>query len=532
MARHTSPSLRLVEHGFIKSGARSLYKQDEATGKFVIIDAEKHGKPAESHADEEEAEEANISAMGAGDFTALIKTGYPAPVKRYRLVYESFNMSLEELYFWFLNHLRQDQGYPRVEKITDIFSASENSAFFGQSAQRLSIQEDRASSFLKGIAELVKQLFQIVRELRIIDERLVPYHDWEVKGEDGKTHHSKAADSTLKGVFADFAENKGGQMQPGSIYHLAQTVGYASLPDLFFNTHVYKKDDVDKVVDGMKQFNANVRNVLKRKIYQFLVWREKTYDELQSRRRFQIKYLRQHWATIKMYMSWTKPYLKHIKRLHMNERQMDSPDLISAFETSMTEIEILCVRPSKTSYHPCVLATFEFSTRPLMQYRQEYQQGPVHVGKGTATLRAYAWTEEQIARYKKLKEDEDRELLYLVDDSVAAAMEELGDDLEKYLNEHGKDVFDRDVHAKFGSSEEPQKKGKLKAAPSAPVWEPFVAVFSGLWDAFNAVIPVGGLARKKPSGPSGKPSGAAKIAAGTMWQAFKNYKKAHGLLSW
>ena len=531
MASPSAPWELLIEHGFIKSSYRHLYTFDEDAQKWVIKPDPKSKeqliKPDPSHADEEKTEEVNLALT-----PNILTTGFPKPSKRYRLVYESFNASLEETYFWFLGHLRQDQAYPQVDKITDIFSASENSAFFGQSAQRLSIQEDRASNFLRGIAELVKQLFQIIRELRIIDERLEPYYDWE-KEVDGQIVRSKSADSTLKGVFADFAENKGGQMQPGSLYHLSQTVGYAALPDLFFNTHVYRKEDVDKVIDNMSQFNPNVRAVLKRKLYQFVIWKDKTQAELESRKKFQIRYLRQHWATIKMYMSWTKPYLKHIKRLHMNERQLDSADIVSSFETSMTEVELLFKKPAIKGFHPVVLATYEFKTRPLLQYRQEYQQGPVHVGRIVVTMRAYAWSAKQIEMYKKLREKEEQDLLYLVDESVQAAMEELGDDLEKYINDAGKDVFDKDVHGQFGKKPVPAGKKQLKRAPSEPIWEPFAGIFLAMWDVFSAVVPVSAFKMaKKSGGGGGNPKDAKKAAMGTMYQAYKNYKKSHGLLAW
>lgn len=525
MASKSSIPDLLIKHGFIKSGVKNLYKLDKRTQSYVIADPTKH-KKSSGHADQEEAEEVNIAAGNS-----FQKTNYPQPHYRYRLVYESFNMSMEEMYYWFLQHFRQDQGYPRVDKIIDIFSASENSAFFGQSAQRLSIQEDRASNFLRTIAQLVKELFQIIRELRIIDERLVPYEDFE-KEVNGRKVHSKSADVTLKGVFADFAENKGGQMQPGSLYHLAQTVGYNALPDLFFNTHIYNKDDVDKVIDAMDSFNPNVRNVLKRKLYQYLVWKEKTHHELTSRRKFMIRYLRQHWSTIKMYMSWTKPYLRHIRRLSMNEDQMDSPDLIGAFETSMTEIEILAAKPVGGGYHSCILATFTFNTRPMMQYRQDYNQGPVHVGRATVTLRSYGWTDQDIDNYKRMRADEDLQLLGMVDESIQAAMEELGDDLETYLNDVSMGVFDEDVHNRYSDDGKSGKPVAQRSLAVGSAFEPIIALFGGFKEIFTTFIPIPSKAPKAKGIDSSKKKDAEKGAQGAMWQAYKNYKKSHGLLSW
>lgn len=509
----------LVKYGFFKSGASSKYKFDETKGYYVPVSAD--GKYNEGDADQEMAEEVNIYAN-----KMYYKTEYPKTGTRYRLVYESFNSSIEEMYFWAINHLRQDMAFPKIMKITDIFSASENSAYFGQSAQRLSIQEDRASSFLRGISEMVKTLFQIVRELRILDERLEIYGQWK---------KSKSADATLKGLFADFAENSGGQMKPGSIYHLSNQLGYAALPDLFFNTIVYKKEDVDKVIDGMPGYNKNVKSVLKRKLFQFIIWKEKTEKELEARRKFQIKYLRQHYLTIKMYISWVKPYLRHIKRLTMNEKQLDSPDLISSFESSATEIEVLGIRPNPgKKVNSVVLMTFKFTTRPLMNFRQEYQQGALHVGRGVMTLRAYGWTDKQIEMYRKMRDFEDRELLGMVDEQLSSAMEMLGDDLDKYIAEAEGTLKAKEEEEKRAKEKINEKK-LVKIESGYGAADPFVSVFKGVLDIGKAFIPVGSKSKPVKAveeiDPADVKSAAGKAKA-SMFFVYNNYKKAHGLLSW
>lgn len=469
----------------------------------------------ESHADEEVAEEVNISLN-----QQLYKTGYPDPDRRFRLVYEDFNMSLEELYFWSINHIRQDFAFPKMVKITDIFSASENSAMFGQSAQRLSIQEDRASNFLRGISELVRTLFQIVRELRIIDERMDIYDEWK---------NSKSADATLKGLYADFAENKGGQMQPGSIYSLANQVGYQSLPDLFFNTHVYSMEEIDEVVGDLK-FNTNVKSVLRRKLTQFLKWKENTHKELKSRRKFQIKYLRQHYLTIKTYMAWVKPYLRHIKRLQMNEEHLDSADIISSFETSMQEIEVLAIKPiPKNAANAVVVMNFKFKTRPVLQYQQERSRGPVMVGRGIMTLRSYAWTDEQIENYKKLREEEEFEMMGLVDSQLEDAMDLLGDELQQYLREARGEKPQEDEEE---DDSKPTFKQRITSEQSA--LDPFISIYKGFKEIGTAFVPGGftWTSKKKKKGPDFKEGPALNAANLGMWMVYNNYKKAHSLLSW
>jgi len=368
-----------------------------------------------------------------GRNTPKIPTGYPSPINRYRLYVEGFNISIEEPYFWVLHYLRYMWGYSYIDKITDVFAAAENSAFFGVSQQRIGLQQDKVSQFLATVGKMVKELFQLVRELRVLDERLGYYADSYT---DSKS--AESAEITLKGIWIDMVEQ--GAKNPASVYGMAREVQFTTLPDLFFSTHPKKQEDVDEVVEGTRsQFNRKVREVLKRKLRTYLSWKEHTYEELKNRRKFTLKYLRQHYEIIKMYMAWVKPYLKNIQRLHMDQSKMETPDLLVAFETSMIEVELLARRPYKVSLgkdtkniNAVLLIHFLFRTRPEMSYQQEgYQRGPIHVGRVQMNFRAYTWTDEEIEAYKKYREREDFKLIELVDASVKAAMDALGDELRR-----------------------------------------------------------------------------------------------------
>ena len=464
---------------------------------------------------EEIAEEVTLQAKMAPHNTGYSPTGFPKAVKRYRLMHESFNMSIEEMYYWTISQLRRDQSYNDIEKITDVFSASEQSAFWGAAQQRLSIQQDRVSQYMASIGKMVKDLFQLVRELRIIDERLEIYNNWK---------ESKRADVTLKGLYVDLVE--GASKNPASVYGLAQTVGFTTLPDLFFNTHAYSLEAVDRKVDGMK-FNTSLKNVLRRKLYSYINWKEKTHKEMDSRRTFQLKYLRQHWDTIKMYMAWIKPHLRNIRRLQMKEKHIMGPDLISAFESSMIEIEILAKKPPIKGVHPVILATFEFRTRSELSHQQDNyaHRGPSHTGRGIMTLRTYAWTQEEIDNYKSYRDDETMELYSIIDDSVRAAMESLGDELEDYLKEAGEKV---NIKKEQEKENKPRNLGML---------DPFVSVAKGFGEIFTSLAPMDLFKREKGEKKVGPPpSSARKTAAGVaktnMWLVYKNYKKAHKMITW
>lgn len=437
----------------------------------------------------------------------LMATGYPAPLRRYRIIYESFQNSIEECYFWLLNYLRYDLGFLQIDKLTDVFAASEHSAFFGVAQQRVGLQQDKVTQFLATIGKMIKDLFQLVRELRIIDERLGYYKDSYRMA----SRSRESAEITLKGIWVDMVE--GGAKNPASVYGLARELQFTTLPDLFYALHPIKSRDVDEIVDKL-EFNRKVKEVLKRKLRQFLGWKETTYKELQVRRTFTIKYLRQHYDVIKMYMNWVKPYLKNIRRLQLEGSKAETPDLVAAFEGSMVEIEILgrWIPEGNKEYYGVVLIHFDYRTRPTLSYQQEgYQRGPIHVGETKITWRLYAWNDEDIENYKAMKAEEDFELLSTVDASVKAAMDALGDDLMAYLREAGETL--------------PGKKEEKKEAPQPRLF--------GLLSPKRPARPKKPKPKKKDKFRAKEEKKAAeKGVKPLMWISYKNFKKAHSMVTW
>lgn len=455
------------------------------------------------------------------------KTGYPEPVHRYHLTVESFTQSIEEMYYWELNWIQHNQGYPKewMHKITDIFSASEQSAFFGIAQQRLGLQQDKVSQFLATVGKMVKELFQLVRELRILDERLGYYRD-SFKTERG----AESAEITLKGIWIDLVEQ--GSKNPASVYGMARELQFITLPDLFFKYHPQTTEEVDTIVDKL-EFNRKVREVLKRKLRTYLTWKIHTFGELKTKRKFTLKYLRQHYDIINMYLAWVKPYLRNIKRMHLADRTK-SVDLIGAFESSLVEIEFLAKKfPEKLSVdlnpevnkhvYSVVIANFNYRTRPAMSYQQEYQKGPLHVGQVDMTLRGYAWTQDKIDKYIKMREEEDWELLGEIDASIKAAMEGLGQELRNYLKEAGE---------KFQEKYYEEEKKSVKR-PSAA--DPFISIFRGFGEVLGSFAGTKGEKKEKKINRwiIKKEEDIAKSEVKTnIWYMYKDYKKTHGMLIW
>lgn len=501
----TNPSKLLLKYKFWNDkGKEELgeLEDQELDQKIRELEIEK----AESFADEHHID---ISAE------QMWRTGYPKPFSSYRLIYETFQKPVEAYYFWSLNHLK-DLGFPEVEKIIDVFSASEQSSFYGAAKTRLSLSEDRVQQFLANIGRFIKDLFSMTREIRIIKERLQLY--------EGATSDKKdirePAEIALKGLWVDLVE--GGAKNPGSVFGLASQIGYTSLPDLFFMTHPKTLEEVNEMVDEL-EFNDQLKWVLKRKLAQFINWKKATEVELKQREQHSLKYLRQHYNMIQMYMEWLKPYLHHVKRLNMDKERIDSADLVGAFEGSIVEVEILgkqMPKGNKKTY-ACILYNMTYRTAPQMSFSREGRhQGPIHVGRVECTWRSYAWTQEDIERYKSMREMEAFQLLGEIDQSIRESMAGVSESLHEYLKEAGEIVH-----------EVPEKKEEKK---KKEIKYPSLLEEFGLKDAYEDLK---NLFKPKPKDKEKEKAkeeadAAKKAATIAAWIHYENFKKANQLLTW
>lgn len=447
----------------------------------------------------------------------------------YHLTINSPASGVERFYFWVIRYLEKkgafgrsfagDSGY--IKKIKDVYTSAETSSYWGNVEQRKGAQQDKISQYLANIGKFTKELFQLIRELRILDERL-GFYEGVKKGE-------KSADVALKGIWIDLVE--GGGKNPSSVYGLAAQVGFVTLPDLFFDAFAKDEKDVDAVSEGYKEkgMNRKVIEILKRKLKQYMLWRENTERELKQRRRFVLAYLAQEFNIIKMYATWLKPYLDNIKRLQQ-DRNINSHDIVSAFETSKVELEILAV---KTKYEmqtyytnveerdfvkkfPCVRIQFKYIAIPNMAYQQEYQRGAIHTGQTEITVEGFVASKEELEAYEKKTDKEAMEVLLAVDETLNS----LKDELYKYLDEAVKTHKLEHIKSIYPHTEEkPEKKDS--------VFTPLKAVFDGFKEV--ASFPFSFKGEKKDEQDKGeiKLSGKDKILEG---QAAKSIAKLEASL--
>jgi hypothetical protein len=522
-------SKRLVIYGFIKEKYKNIYPKKTEERRKLIYQWEKDFKgkdeqkkkfaegklkQLQEHADHDEQEFARYQVMALDN---------PKPIRKWFITAESQSNSVEPYYFFLLHELG-DFGFTYIDKVTDVFTAAEHSSFYGAAAQRLGLAQDKVGQYLATIGKMIKDMFQLVRELRWIDERMRYYDDCNSKDPKKKS----VAMTALKGLWIDLVDGVvGGQRTGSNLFTMAQQLQFSALPDLFFDVHPDNADEIKKVVEEKAgEFNKTVKRALERKLYNFLTWKESTHKEIINRKQFTIRYLRQHYNVIKMYISWCKPYIRHIERLKGNDTRISTPDVISAFESSMIEIEIIGrhLPTNNSKYYSCLMLSFEYKTKPSMQYQTDgYHRGPLHIGITNIVWRAYVWTKEQIEDYKKMKDEEDLEMLKSIDDSLKDAMESLGGDLLKYLREAEEEITIPDE-----KTEIPKPKG---------VGDIFAETLKGFIPAKRPSIKREKKKSKKElrllsEKDSKERKAAEKIAKGSAFKIYEIFKKAHRMLSW
>ena len=227
--------------------------------------------------------------------------------------------------------------------------------------------------------------------------------------------------------------------------------------------------------------------------------------------------MRQHYHIIKEYISWIKPYLLNIRRLQLQGTSSD-PDVVMAFETSKTELELLAYKksdqridkkyePEETirieykTYFPVLRIRFVSVAIPQISFQEEGQRGAVHVGNTEIIIEAFVATEKQINEYVESKQTEDLELLA----SVNSAMDSMMDEIKKYLKEAGETFRDEET-----------KKDEEKAEG---ILTPFQKAFEGFKDFFSdvSIFKKGDINK----GEEKRAEEMARIKAFILWDVFK-----------
>ena len=478
--------------------------------------------------EEEKKKEAEENQMKNNPFLKKKTVSMDKGVEAYRISLDNMGDSIEKHYYhfqkFFTRHKDTSFGAHAVEllKLKDVFDASVSSSFHGQIGSKVSALQQQISGYLTQIGQLSKSLFPMVREIRLMDERLELYKKSFSKDKDEARQNEVA----LKSTWIEVVEQ--GMQNPNSVYSMATKLGFVTLPDLFFginpqgNTPEEQQKNLTKALTAMEKeqaFNTKVRDALNKKLVQYYTWKEKTYYEMKHTYQFRIKNLKQHHNVVLLYVSWLKPYMTALKALQM-KGDITSPDIISAFETSKLELELLAVMKKGKKYRSCVLVRFKVVTKPELSYSQGGGRQVLHSGQMDISIEPYVATQEDIDFYAKHTEKEHFKYYSGTDvdmvGDIDSMLKSLGTDVEEYLRE-----------AETGERKEKKTETKEK---EPGIFDPF----KGLAESFKMFLPEKGEKgqSKKELASEGKEKGELGGFAATMaWVAYDVFKKSNGMMS-
>src|SRR3989338_8467426 len=435
--------------------------------------------------EEEKKKEAEEKQKENNPFLKKKTVNMDKGVGAYRISLDNMGDSIEKHYYhfqkFFTRHKDTSFGAHAVKllKLKDVFDASVSSSFHGQIGSKVSALQQQISGYLTQIGQLSKSLFPMVREIRLMDERLELYKKSFSKDKDEARQNEVA----LKSTWIEVVEQ--GMQNPNSVYSMATKLGFVTLPDLFFGinpqgeTPEEQQKNLTKALEAMEKeqaFNTKVRDALNKKLVQYYTWKEKTYYEMKHTYQFRIKNLKQHHNVVLLYVSWLKPYMTALKALQM-KGDITSPDLISDFETSKLELELLAVMKEGKKYRSCVLVRFKVVTRPELSYSQGGGRQVLHSGQMDIEIETY---------------------------------------VEEYLRE-----------AETGERKE-KKTEKKEKEPG--IFDPF----KGLAESFKMFFPEKGekgQSKKEMTAEEKEKEGLGGFAATMAWVAYDVFKKSNGMMS-
>ncbi|MBS3170548.1 hypothetical protein J4223_02105 [Candidatus Woesearchaeota archaeon] len=456
---------------------------------------------------------------------SLVMDSMTEPVEKYYFFFTKF-LSVHESSSFGIHTVSKDKQ-PGLIKLKDVFDASVSSAFHGNVGSKISAIQQQVSSYLTQIGQLTKTIFPMVREIRMMDERREYYNKSLSANKDDP--EARQNEITLKSMWVEIVEQ--GMQNPNSVYSLATKLGFVTLPDLFFGINPHGKTideqqkNLTKVMDAMQkehQFTQKLRDILTKKLVQYYTWKLKTHSEMEHTWKFRIKNLKQHYNVIRLYVSWLKPLMTSLKALQMKTNIYES-SLVSSFESSKLELELLGVTKRGKYYNSCVLIRITQVTRPELTYTQGGQKQVQHSGEVKIEIEPYVATDFDIDYYK---EECDKDILKTVygqnidfSVDVEEVLKSLGSDVEKYLEE-----------AEQGKKENKEEE-KKKEIVGQSLFEPFTS----LAGAYKMFFPFLNKEEKKEReigfDKEEEKKELTKKASDHAWLVYDVFKKMNGLMT-
>jgi hypothetical protein len=170
-----------------------------------------------------------------------------------KLILDNPNIKMEQIYFWLVDFIR-DSLKMNINKLSDDFTSSVASAFFGEMGQRLSNVLNNARSLAELINTLTRTIISILNEYKQLYSIYVLYENLL----SDNSEEAIASYTSLKDRWLSNVDSKRGT---GALINL-QSSRFPSVVDLFFLVDL--KSELEKLKNkkliGEKLYNALFNN--------------------------------------------------------------------------------------------------------------------------------------------------------------------------------------------------------------------------------------------------------------------------------
>jgi len=325
-----------------------------------------------------------------------------------KLILDNPNIKMEQIYFWLVDFIR-DSLKMDINKLSDDFTSSVASAFFGEMGQRLANVLNNARSLAELINTLTRTIISILNEYKQLYSIYVLYENLLSKNKD----EAIASYTALKDRWVFYVDANRGA---GALRNL-QGSRFPSVVDLFFLVDL--KSELEKLKNkkliGEELYNALFNNpennaprdlnelfnkgIINRRMYNFLnnklidfySWLENNKKVLYDRITLLKSYLKHELSSLLYYVEFAKPYFKFARKLLQNP---DQPvDVVNAFETAIINISLITNQKEikVKEYDEKEGKEIEKSYIPLYEIDMKARAIPTVVGRTDSYTRMYSF---------------------------------------------------------------------------------------------------------------------------------------------
>ncbi|MFP3317368.1 MAG: hypothetical protein RXN79_03110 [Candidatus Nanopusillus sp.] len=325
-----------------------------------------------------------------------------------KLIFDNPNIKMEQIYFWLVDFIR-DSLKMDINKLSDDFTSSVGSSFFGEMGQRLTNVLNNARSLAELINGLTRTIISILNEYKQLYSIYVLYENLLSK----KSEEAIAGYLELKDRWLSYVDSARGA---GALRNL-QASRFPSIIDLFLLADL--KSELEKfknkkligevlynalfnnqentVPRDLKELsdkgiiNRRIYNLLNSRLIEFYSWLENNRKILYDRIILLKSYLKHELSSLLYYVEFAKPYFKFARKLLQNP---DQPvDVVNAFETSIINISLMANQKEikVKDYDEKDGKEIEKSYIPLYEIDMKARAIPTVVGRSDTYTKMYSF---------------------------------------------------------------------------------------------------------------------------------------------